>query len=62
MCVCVCVCVCVPVLDAVDGAVGTEDGVLDLVEDVRVHRLGRQVDLVAFGSLGLSRPAIESRR
>ena len=55
-------CVCVPVLDAVDGAVGTEDGVLDLVEDVRVHRLGRQVDLVAFGSLGLSRPAIESRR
>ena len=42
-----------PVFDAVDGAVGTEHGVLHFVQHVRVDRLRRQIDLLTFGALGL---------
>ena len=42
-----------PVFDAVDGTVGTENGILDFVQNVGIDRLRGQIDLVTFGTFGL---------
>jgi len=41
------------VLDAIDGAVGTEDGILNFVEDVRVDRFRGEIYLLTLGAFGL---------
>ena len=40
-------------LDAIDGAVGTEDRILNFVEDVRVDRFRGEIYLLTLGAFGL---------